>query len=110
MDSLTQLRDAAKCSLVADLARTFGEVRLKVTGTSMLPSVWPGDEITIERQGLSESRVGQIVLYEAGDRGQSGTDANNAGPGAGGRGQVAEGQGPGAGSQKKVASPARTQT
>jgi hypothetical protein len=40
MDAPTDLRDAVKRNLVADLARSFGRVRLRVNGTSMLPSIW----------------------------------------------------------------------
>src|SRR5215475_14796812 len=50
------------CELVADVARRFGEVRLKVTGASMIPSIWPGDVITIRHIDAS-LQPGQIVLY-----------------------------------------------
>ena len=40
-----------------------GEVRLKVTGASMLPAIWPGDVITVRRCEVSELRPGQIALY-----------------------------------------------
>ena len=53
---------AVKCGLVAEVARTFGEVRLKVTGTSMLPSMWPGDILTVRRRIVEELSPGQIVL------------------------------------------------
>ncbi len=56
------LRTAAKCDLVAEVARTFGEVRLKVTGTSMLPAVWPGDILTVRRRRIAELGPGEIVL------------------------------------------------
>src|ERR1700691_598157 len=48
--------------LLADVARQFGEVRLKVTGTSMLPSVWPGDILTVRRRTTTDLLPGQIVL------------------------------------------------
>ena len=42
---------ALQCELVADVARAFGEVRLRVTGASMLPAIWPGDIlVTVQRQ------------------------------------------------------------
>lgn len=37
------------CELVADVARRFGEVRLRLTGASMMPAVRPGDVITAQR-------------------------------------------------------------
>jgi len=52
----------AKHRLVVELIRQFGEVRLKATGTSMLPSVWPGDILTVRRRDAAELRPGQIVL------------------------------------------------
>lgn len=54
--------EAAKCDLAADVIRQFGEVRLKVTGASMLPSVWPGDVLTVRRRSIAEVRPGRIVL------------------------------------------------
>ena len=57
-----QQRTAVQCELVADVVRNFGEVRLKVTGASMLPAVWPGDTLVVERQNSAELQPGQIVL------------------------------------------------
>lgn len=50
------------CELTVDVVCRFGEVRLKVTGASMLPSVWPGDVVTVERRAISQLQPGQIVL------------------------------------------------
>lgn len=49
--------------LVADVAFNFGEVRLKVTGASMIPAIWPGDVITVCRRHIAELQPGHIVLY-----------------------------------------------
>jgi signal peptidase I len=62
MDVEADLRDAVKRNLVADVARCFGQVRLQVTGTSMVPAVWPGDILTVSRCGSVELERGQIVL------------------------------------------------
>ena len=62
MEVETNLRDAVKRNLVADVARSFGQVRLKVTGTSMLPSVFPGDIVTVSRCSAADLIPGQIVL------------------------------------------------
>lgn len=56
-------RHAACCELVHDVACSAGEVRLKVVGASMLPSIWPGDAITVRRCNFAELQPGQIVLY-----------------------------------------------
>src|SRR5438876_1115588 len=61
---LEDLRAAAHRELLAEVARKFGEIRFKATGDSMLPSVWPGDLLTVRRQSFSEFRDGEIVLYE----------------------------------------------
>ena len=53
---------AAKLDLAAELACRFGEVRLKVTGASMLPSLWPGDILTVRRRSVADLVPGQIVL------------------------------------------------
>ena len=62
MERDTQRR-AVCCELVDEVARTSGEVRLKVTGASMLPALWPGDVIAVQRCAFAELRPGQIVLY-----------------------------------------------
>ena len=56
-------RATLKCELAGEVVRTFGEVRLRVFGTSMVPSILPGDLISIQRAGLSEISIGEIVLY-----------------------------------------------
>ena len=62
MDLTVELQDAVKRDLVAEVARDFGEVRLKVTGTSMLPAVWPDDVLTVRRRCATELLPGHIVL------------------------------------------------
>jgi signal peptidase len=62
MNAETQLH-ALCCELVHDVARRAGEVRLQVTGASMLPAVWPGDVVTVRSCGLAELLPGQIALY-----------------------------------------------
>ena len=64
---LEDLRAAAHRELLAEVARKFGEIRFKATGDSMLPSVWPGDLLTVRRQSFSEFQSGDTVLYERGD-------------------------------------------
>ena len=54
---------AQACGLAGDVVRTFGEVRLRVFGTSMVPSMHPGDLISVQRAGVSEISSGEIVLY-----------------------------------------------
>ncbi len=48
--------------LAADGLRQGGYLRLRVYGESMLPALWPGDEVEIESCSLQHLRPGEIVL------------------------------------------------
>jgi hypothetical protein len=54
---------AAKCELVAEVARNFGEVRMGVLGLSMFPCLLPGDIVTVERRAIEDFRAGDIAKY-----------------------------------------------
>jgi signal peptidase I len=54
---------ALKCELAEQVLRSFGTLRLEVTGLSMLPSVWPGDILFIDRRGMEQIAAGDIVLF-----------------------------------------------
>ncbi len=56
-----------KMKLSAEVLRAGGSIRLKVLGTSMLPSVWPGDIVSIEGGAVAAVARGDIVLYESDD-------------------------------------------
>jgi len=62
MDQAVEVGEALKCRLAEEVLCLAGELRLRVTGTSMLPSVWPGDILHIRRQDAAESLPGDIVL------------------------------------------------
>ena len=62
-DRELQAHSVAGRELVAEVASNFGEVRLRVTGASMIPAIWPGDVITVCRCEITELQPGQIVLY-----------------------------------------------
>jgi signal peptidase I len=51
------------CGLAGEVVRNFGEVRLRVFGTSMVPSVFPGDLVLIHRANMEEISIGEIVLF-----------------------------------------------
>ena len=66
MTSSATASDAAhslKCELAADSLRSSGALRLQVTGWSMLPAVWPGDTLTVERANFNTVSEGDIVLF-----------------------------------------------
>jgi signal peptidase I len=60
-----QAKDSTKlaCGLAEEVVRTFGEVRLRVFGTSMVPSILPGDLISIQRASLQDICTGEVVLF-----------------------------------------------
>jgi signal peptidase I len=65
------LRDSEhgmKCELAAQVLRSFGTLRLEVNGLSMLPTVWPGDTLFIERRKMGEIAAGEIILFARGDK------------------------------------------
>lgn len=57
-------RDECGCSLAAEVLEQSGTVRLRVSGKSMLPTLWPDDVLTIESRQLDEAELGELVLYE----------------------------------------------
>jgi signal peptidase I len=59
---------ALKCEMAAQVLRAFGTLRLEVTGLSMLPSVWPGDVLFVERRDMGEIAAGDIVLFARRDK------------------------------------------
>jgi signal peptidase I len=51
------------CGLAEEVIRTFGEVRLRVFGTSMVPAMLPGDLVTVRRATMDEISAGEVVLF-----------------------------------------------
>jgi hypothetical protein len=49
--------------LAGDVIRGFGALRVRVFGTSMVPSILPDSMISVQRAGVSEISGGEIVLY-----------------------------------------------
>jgi signal peptidase I len=71
MDRLTARGGALRAlglELAVEVARTFGSLRLRVTGTSMMPTILPGDLLSIGRVDLRETSPGEIVLFARGGR------------------------------------------
>ncbi len=50
--------------LIRDVLRLAGRVRLRVLGTSMLPSIWPGDVIEVVAVDPQGVRRGDVLLLE----------------------------------------------
>jgi len=54
---------AVKCELASEVLRSSGTLRLRVMGWSMLPAIWPGDTLVVERVESDPISAGDIVLY-----------------------------------------------
>jgi hypothetical protein len=53
---------AVKCDLAGEVLRSFGNLRFGATGWSMLPSIWPGDTLVVERVSSDRVFVGDVAL------------------------------------------------
>jgi hypothetical protein len=51
-----------KLELAAEVLRRFGEIRFVARGSSMIPTIYPGDLLTVRSQAMAEARQGHIVL------------------------------------------------
>ena len=60
--------DCVHQQLLRDVLLRFGRARLRVNGTSMLPSLWPGEVIEVERVHPSMLRKGDVLLLQRGQR------------------------------------------
>jgi signal peptidase I len=61
---MTDLTHSLKCELASESLRVSGSLRLKVSGWSMLPTIWPGDTLIISRLDGRELLSGEIALYQ----------------------------------------------
>src|SRR5258708_30797580 len=52
----------AKCELASEVLRSFGSFRFTATGWSMLPALWTGDTLIVERVHPDQFQVGDIAL------------------------------------------------
>lgn len=63
-----QTLDKVRCSLAAEALRSRGVLKLRAAGVSMLPTLWPGDLLTVQCLRTEEAEPGEIVLYMRRDR------------------------------------------
>jgi hypothetical protein len=68
MESILEAHEDAKFALAAETLRGHGTAQLKAWGTSMLPSLWPGDLLTIEGVAHDDIVPGEIVLVLSNNR------------------------------------------
>lgn len=61
-------RAAVELALAKDLLHAFGELRFVAQGSSMLPSIFPGDTLLVLRQPIASVQPGHVVLFSRGSR------------------------------------------
>lgn len=59
----TESQEQLKHSLASEVLRTAGKFRLAAFGYSMLPTLWPGDLLTIQSQSLEQVQPSEVVLF-----------------------------------------------
>jgi Peptidase S24-like len=59
---MTEAREGYKLDLAAEVLSRGGTIRLQALGSSMLPSIWSGDVVSIESKSGKEIVPGDIVL------------------------------------------------
>lgn len=52
-----------KCKLFIEALRAYGSARLRVSGTSMWPALWPGDTVEIRSASISQARVNELIAF-----------------------------------------------
>jgi signal peptidase I len=57
------IREQHKRDLAVEVLRAAGQVRLAARGYSMLPSLWPGDVLTIRAATFEQLTAADLVLY-----------------------------------------------
>jgi signal peptidase I len=63
MRALSPSDDPLATELAAASLRLHGKLRLRVTGSSMLPTIWPQDILLVRRCQLEAAAEGDIVLF-----------------------------------------------
>ena len=59
---------STRIDLAAEVLYRFGEVRFVAYGSSMVPSIYPGDLLTVHSNDVAAARRGEIVLFLLGGR------------------------------------------
>ena len=63
MEATSDTFDRVGCELVAGSLRAGHEVRVRVAGSSMVPALWPGDELLVRGLVLAEPSRGDLLLF-----------------------------------------------
>lgn len=62
MTEIYDLRASVQLELAAQILAAGGKVRLRALGNSMLPTLWPGDLVTIDGASCHDALPGDLVL------------------------------------------------
>jgi Peptidase S24-like len=68
IETAIETHERAKRELAEEVLRSFGELRFLARGLSMLPTIFPGDVLTIRREPIEDARPGDVVLASWGGR------------------------------------------
>jgi signal peptidase len=63
VETLFDPRDLSRNELAAEAIRSFGELRLRVTGSSMLPAIRPDDVLLVHDCRIDDAGPGDIILF-----------------------------------------------
>ena len=63
-----QERAAIEMALAEEVLRSYGRLRVMARGSSMIPTIFPGDILFVERDPLARLRPGDVVLASRGGR------------------------------------------
>jgi len=63
LEAGTSNLDRIGCELAAGSIRAGHEVRDRVAGSSMVPALWPGDELMVRALGFTEPSRGDLILF-----------------------------------------------
>ena len=62
MHETGELRSSVQLGLAAEILAAGGTIRLRALGSSMLPTLWPGDLLTIDGASCPAAVPGDLVL------------------------------------------------
>lgn len=68
MQTPAQTPNTMKLALAAEVLRSFGELTFVARGSSMLPTIFPGDILVVSREPAATVRCGHVVLVTRGGR------------------------------------------
>lgn len=62
MSEIYDLRASVQLELAAEILASGGKIKLRARGISMLPTLWPGDLLTVEGASCHQAAPGDLVL------------------------------------------------